>query len=156
MISCRERALKIISIKDRTEKELRDKLNEKGYQENDIDVVIEFLKEYKYIDDTSFAINYAKDCVCLKKWGKTRIKTELVRKGIDKELAQEAVENACEDSGSLVLSEMKKRFKDADFSNPKERMRIFGYFARRGFSPNEIKGAINQLCSFEDIECDYE
>ena len=60
-----------------------------------------------------------------------------------------------EDEKEIILEELKRRFKNADFSNKKERARIFSYFARRGFSSDKIYGAINLVCSFEDIETDY-
>ena len=44
MINCRDYALRLIEFRDRTEKELRDKLLEKGYDENTIEDEIEFLK----------------------------------------------------------------------------------------------------------------
>ncbi len=151
MISCKERALKLITIKDRTQKELTDKLKEKGYREEEIEEVILFLKEYKYIDDFSYAQKFTRDAQNLKKWGKSKIIFELSRKGIDKETAQSVTDEFCTDEEEILDIEIQKRFKNSDLSNEKERARIFGYFARRGFSPSEIKGAINRACSFEDI-----
>ena len=51
-----------------------------------------------------------------------------------------------------MLAQMQSRFKDADFSNIKERTRIFNFFMRRGFTPDEIKGAMNKMSSFRDID----
>ena len=156
MISCRDSALKLISFKDRTEKELKDRLSEKGYEENEIEETVEFLKEYKYLDDEKYAKSLCIDCVNIKKWGKSRIFSELMRRGIPREIADAAVaENAC-DEGSVIAEEIKKRFKNSDLGNLKERSRIFSYFARRGFSPSQIRGAINEVCSFEDIIPDDE
>ena len=152
MISLRESALRLIAVKDRTEKEIRDRLLEKGYNADEIESEIQFLKEYNYINDLRYCEHFANDCVNLKKWGKARIKAELIRKGIDREMAENAAEEASTESDDIVLSQMQKRFKDADMGNPKERARIFGYFARRGFSPEEIKGAMNKISSFRDIE----
>lgn len=154
MISLRESALRLITIKDRTEKEMRTRLTEKGYDIDEIEAELEFLKEYKYIDDLRYSTHFANDCVNIKKWGKARIKMELIKKGIDREMAENAAEAACEESGDVLLSQMQKRFQNVDMESPKERARIFGYFARRGFSPDEIKGAMNKLSSFRDI--DYE
>ena len=155
MISLRDYALRLIEFRDRTEKEIRDKLSEKGYDENQIDDEIEFLKSYGYINDLRYAERFTLDAINLKKWGKIRIRTELLRKGIDRG----TVDNVIEDSFSeieddRVFSQMQVRFKNSDFSNIKERTRIFNFFMRRGFSSEEIKGAMNKMCSFDDIMCE--
>lgn len=155
MISIRDYALYLIEFKDRTEKELRDKLKEKGYEENSIEDEIEFLKNYGYIDDKRYAEHFISDAINLKKWGRIRIRTELQRKGVDREITDNAIEDAfAELSDDRVLSQMQSRFKNSDFSNIKERTRIFNFFMRRGFSPDEIKGAMNKMCSFDDIICE--
>ncbi len=155
MISIRDYALYLIEFKDRTEKELREKMRGKGYEENSIEDEIEFLKNYGYIDDSRYATHFVHDAINIKKWGKIRIRTELSRKGIDRETIDNAIEDAfCEVGDDLVISQMRTRFKNSDFSNIKERTRIFNFFMRRGFSPDEIKGAMNKMCSFDDIICD--
>ena len=153
MINSRDYCLKLITIKDRTEKELRDKLREKNYDENTIEEEIEFLSNYGYINDSRYAEHFTNDAINLKKWGKSRIRTELLRRGIDRDIVDEAVEEAFADvEDDRLYSEMKKRYSNADFSNMKERTRIFNFYFRRGFSPDEIKGAMNRMSAFRDIE----
>ena len=155
MISIRDYALYLIEFKDRTEKELRDKFKEKGYDENDTEDEIEFLKNYGYIDDKRYAEHFTHDAINIKKWGKMRIRTELLRKGVDRETVDNTIEDAFfEVEDDLVLTQMQTRFKNSDFSNIKERTRIFNFFIRRGFSSDEIKGAMNKMCSFDDIICE--
>ena len=152
MIDSRDYALYLIEFRDRTEKELREKLTEKGYSEEQIEDTTEFLKNYGYLDDKRFAEHFIHDAINLKKWGKIRIRTELLRKGIDRETVEFAIEDAFGDmDDERVLSEMKKRFSNSDFSNIKERTRIFNFFMRRGFTPDEIKGAMNKMSAFRDI-----
>ncbi len=153
MINSRDYALRLIEFRDRTEKELCEKLKEKGYEEAQIEDTLEFLKSYGYIDDKRYASHFIHDAINLKKWGKIRIRTELLRKGIDHEAVEFAIEDAfAEIEDDRVLSIMKKRFKDSDFSNIKERTRIFNFFMRRGFTSEEIKGAMNKMSSFKDID----
>lgn len=152
MINCRDYALKVIEFKDRTEKEIREKLTQKGYDENIIEDEIAFLKDYGFINDLRYAQRFISDAINLKKWGKVRIRAELLRKGVDREIIDNAVEDAFMDvDDDRLLNEMRRRFKNSDLSNIKERTRIFNFYMRRGFSPDEIKGAMNQMCSFDDI-----
>jgi len=155
MIDCRNYVFKLIEFRDRTEKELRGKLLEKGYDENIIEDEIAFLKDYGYINDARYAQRFVSDAVNLKKWGKIRIRTELLRKGVQGEIVDNAIEDAfCEESDDRLFDMMQKRFKDSDFGNIKERNRIFNFYIRRGFTPDEIKGAMNRMCSFDDIITD--
>ena len=152
MIDSRNYALKLIERRDRTEKEIVTKLREKGYDEEIIEKETAFLTEYGYIDDKRFAEHFINDAINLKKWGKSRIRTELLRKGVQRELVENMLEDAfLEVSDDRLYSLMELRFKNSDLSSMKERTRIFNFYMRRGFSPDEIKGAINKLCSFRDI-----
>lgn len=151
MISCRDCALRLIAFKDRTEKEITDKLAQKGYTAEQIAEETEFLRAYGYIDDDRYAKRFASDCAAIKKWGAGRIARELVRRGIDRTAARAAAEAAANENDGILCEEMKKRFANADLKNPRERGKIFAYFARRGFSAEKIRGAINDMCSFEDI-----
>ena len=152
MINCRDYALKVIEFKDRTEKEIREKLTQKGYDENITEDEIAFLKDYGFINDLRYAQRFVSDAINLKKWGKARIRAELLRKGVDREIIDNAVEDAFMDiDDDRLLKEMQRRFKNSDLSNIKERTLIFNFYMRRGFSPDEIKGAMNSMCSFDDI-----
>ncbi len=153
MINPRDYALKLITIKDRTEKELRDKLREKNFNENTIEEEIEFLSHYGYINDKRYAEHFTHDGINIKKWGKSRIRTELLRRGVDRDVIDNVIEDAFMDvEDDRLQVEMEKRFVGADLSNMKERTRIFNFYMRRGFSAEEIKGAMNSLSAFRDIE----
>ena len=153
MINPRDYAIKLITIKDRTEKELRDKLKAKNFDENRIEEEMEFLSNYGYINDKRYAEHFTNDCISIKKWGKSRIRAELLHRGVDREIVENVIEDAFIDiEDDRLYAEMEKRFKNADFSNMKERSRIFNFYLRRGFSTEEIKGAMNRMSSFCDIE----
>ncbi len=153
--SCKDAAVKLIAVKDRTEKELSQRLAEKGYDEREIAEAMAFAAEYGYTDDRAYARKYIREGVNLKNYGFSRIRAELLKKGVDRYVVEEEIDSARESADEAprerILGAMERRFAGADLSNPKERNRIFGYFARRGFSPNEIWGAINKKSSFEDV-----
>lgn len=151
----KEYALKLLSFSDRTESELRKRLSEKGCGDEEAEAVVAFLKEYGYIDDARYARRYAADSLKLKGHGPGRIRADLLRKGIDRELAYAVLEEIEDDPRERIEAEMERRFSGADLSSRKERNRIFGYFARRGFAPHDIWGAINGKSSFDDVDPEY-
>ncbi len=153
MTNSKDYALKLIAIKDRTDKEIRTKLKEKNYDELQIEEAVEFLANYGYINDSRYAEHFTNDAINLKKWGKARIRTELLRKGVDRDIVERTLEEAFSEADpDRLFSQMESRFGNADFSNMKERTRIFNFYLRRGYSPEEIKGAMNKMSSFRDIE----
>lgn len=152
MINCREYALKLITIKDRTKKEIYEKLRQKGYDENAVIEEIAFLEEYGYINDFNYAKKFISDSVNIKKWGSRRIYSELTRKGIEREIIDSLLNFDNEEE--VLMAEFQKRFKNSDLSNIKERRRIFGFFMRRGFKSSSIQYVLNKNSAFED--CFYD
>ncbi len=152
---CRESALKLLSFKDRTEKELSDKLREKGFDEKEIAEAMAFAVEYGYIDDKKYARKYICDGLKLRGYGFNRIRTELLRKGVARAVVDEEIafaeENAEAGQREIIGAAIEKRFSSSDLGNNSERRRIFGYFARRGYAPSDIWGAINEKCAFKDV-----
>ncbi len=70
-------ALRFLKTRLRSEWELRHRLKEKGYFDEEIETVIDLLKNKNFIDDKRFAYLYAYDSLSLKKKGPMRIKYEL-------------------------------------------------------------------------------
>lgn len=77
-------ALKFIERSYKTEKEIKEKLQSRGYAEEVISRVMEFLKEYAFIDDAKYAQMYVNDRI--KNKGRNKIKYDLIRKGIDEDI----------------------------------------------------------------------
>lgn len=156
MIDCREYALKVITFRDRTEKEIREKLIQKGYDEDSIEETTEFLKNYGYINDEKYASSFINDAINLKKWGKIRVRTELIKRGVPRDVFENLLEEAFPDgSTEIICTQIKSRFKNCDLKNQKERTRIFNFFLRRGYQADEIKSALNDVCSFYDIDSEF-
>ncbi|MCQ2409459.1 MAG: recombination regulator RecX [Clostridia bacterium] len=53
-----EQMLRFLDFSARSEKELKDKLYEKGYHRNEVDFAIEKGKKYKFVDDTEFTRSF--------------------------------------------------------------------------------------------------
>ncbi len=153
-MDCKEYALKLLSFSDRTENELKKRLAEKGYGEDDIEGTADFLKNYDYINDSRYAQKYAADSVRLKGHGPGRIRAELLRRGVERDVIDLALDGVETDPRQQLEAAMERRFAGADLSSRRERERIFSYFARRGFSPHDIWGVINSKSSFDDVNCE--
>lgn len=94
-IKCKNSAIRIIERSYKSEKEMKDKLFLKGYDESTIERTLDFLREYNFLNDENYARSYVKDRIRAE--GKRKIKHTLIRKGID--------DNLIEDELSKVLSD---------------------------------------------------
>lgn len=141
-----QKADRYIGFKMRTEREVRNKLIEEGYSEDITERVIASMLKYKYIDDLSYAVMYAKDCRKLKKWGPERIKAELYKKGVNSEYIENALsESDTEDTEEIIDALLEKRIKNTPI-DLKEKQKHINFLLRRGFKYDDIKNVIEKYC----------
>lgn len=150
-------AVYFLTFKDRTEKELRDKLTEKGYSDSEIDIAIAKLSDYGYINDAHYTFLYIKSNINNK--GIKLISYELYKKGINRELICEQYDEyleslACDETFDvnnpetnieygIVKNIFEKRFKGYDLNEDKNIRKIKSYFLRRGFKLENINKVMN-------------
>ena len=137
----KDKALRLLEFRSHSERELSDKLKRAGAKEEDIDEILEFCRNYGFLDDRKYAI--AKDLKNLKKYGKRRIKSELYSKGIDAEYVEEAVSYLDEDEEDMLLPLVEKRLK-GDFEK-KNIDKCIRYFMYRGYGFSDIKNCIDNI-----------
>ncbi len=142
--SAYKKADRYIGFKMRTEKEVRRKLREEDFGEDITERVIASMLKYKYIDDESYAVMYARDCARLKKWGSERIKAELMKKGVEEAVIERALDSAgIEDTEEVIDQLLEKRIKNTPI-DMKEKQRHFNFLLRRGFKSEDIKKALSK------------
>lgn len=129
-------AIYYISLKDRTTKEIYNKLEDKGYGEDEINTAIEKLLYYRYLDDKKYAFSYIKSNIDKK--GIRLITSELMAKGVDKQDILEVLEEIDVDEASTVKEIYNRRFVDMDINDQRQRRKVVSYFLRRGFTYDTI------------------
>lgn len=108
-IKCKNSALRIVEKAYKTEKEIKDKLIEKGFPESVIKRTFEFLKEYNLLNDKRYADMYVKDKI--KNQGRNKIKYSLMRKGVSEELIEEKISSIdVEDEKEIAFAMAKKKY----------------------------------------------
>lgn len=85
-------AAKYLSARMRTEHEVRARLTENGFDKSEAEVAIAELKALKYIDDYEYAFRYA-EYAYEKKRVSRRILAELASRGVDGEIAKNALDD---------------------------------------------------------------
>ena len=94
---CKKRALHLLEKQDRSEKNLRDKLKEGGYSEEIIDIAIDYINDYGYLDDARMAASHIRFYQDSR--SKLRLKQDLIGKGISSEVIDRVLEEeyTCDD-----------------------------------------------------------
>lgn len=93
----KEKALWLISYRDHSKKELADKIK-RTCDEESADKAVERMEELGLVNDESYALHYAQKLIFTKHMSKNAVVYELARKGIDKELAAEILDEIEVDS----------------------------------------------------------
>ena len=142
----REYAFLLLKFRLRSEKELAQRLKQKGFSEELCQATVDFLKDKQFINDRLFAKGWVASRLN-KPFGLRRIKQELVQKGLGKEVIEEAFVQAKEDydENKIVKDLAEKRFsKLKDIEPIKAKQRVYAYLIRRGFSPDLVGEVVNK------------
>ena len=138
----KDKEQRLLEYSAHSERELTDKLKRAGAKGNDIEEVLEFCRNYGFVDDRSFAVKKARDLKNLKRYGIRRIKSELYSKGIAAEYIEEAVAELDDNEDMLIPLVEKKLGGNFEKKNVDKCIR---YFIYRGYSFSDIKNCIDEL-----------
>ena len=148
-IRVKKRALHILERMDRTEHELREKLEKSDYPGEYIEKAIDYVKSYHYLDDYRYActyIRYHQD-----RMSRTCLKMKLMQKGIDRELLSRVMEETYEGDESEQIRELlKKRKSKRTGDRRKDDHRDYQYLLRKGFQGHEIQKVMRENRMFEE------
>ena len=134
----REKALNFVSQRQMSAKELRDKLKQKGFDEDTADYCVQWLLDHGLLDEESYAAAIVRHYAA-KGYGAGRIRSELMRRGIPRELQEDAL-------GTMPEPDTKiDRFIASRLRDPEDRdelRKLTAALYRRGFSGEEIRSAL--------------
>jgi regulatory protein len=143
------RAVKLLAAKPRSVLELRERLLEKMWTDEEIvDSVIEKLKEYRYLDDQQFAKDLAVSKLRQKPQGKRRLKQTLSQKKLDKEVVEQAMVSAFEKlpEAELIDRSIEKRLRLKGKPETREDLKKFyDHLLRQGFGFDLIREKMQQI-----------
>lgn len=149
-MTAKEKALQMLDRRDYSRAELLRKLAEKDYDEVEATEAVDRLVELGFVDDTRYAPIIVRHYAA-KGYGAQRVRQELQRRGIPKELWDEAMEQMPQQDDTidrLLRSRLKSETPDRA-----ELKRASDFLLRKGYGWDEIKAALARYNS--EIE-DYD
>ena len=139
----RQKALELLSRRPHSRKELKDKLLRRGVSEEDAEDCVAWLAERGFLDDEEYAGAVARHYAA-KGYGAGRVRSELQRRGIDRELAADTLSDLPDNAGKIDAF-LARRLGD---SHDREAVRkVSAALFRRGFSWEEIRAALRRFDS---------
>ncbi|MCB2293763.1 recombination regulator RecX [Clostridium algoriphilum] len=146
-------ALHFLERSFKSAKQVIDKLTLKEFDIKTIDRVMEFLKEYDFVNDERFVELFIKEKI--RSIGKNRIKFTLIKKSLPKELINGALNKITNEQQLLVALKLGEKKLATLSKSEKDTRKLYkktgDYLARSGYDYEIIKEVLAKITS-NDIE----
>lgn len=140
--SAYEKALRLLKMRDYGEKELLKKLS-LSFPAEASERAVEKVKNYGYIDDEEYAKEVIRYLYEIKHYGIKRIRTELIFKGINPEIADNTLKTLDNNPIERIIVMLRSKYENG-FQNEKEQKRFINKLIRLGYSFGDIKSAFRE------------
>lgn len=144
----KSRAINYISGKLKTKYEVRLKLKENGFAEDVIDEVLDILEKEEYLNDKVYCEIFIEDKKKLNGYGKNKIKSLLIQKGISKNIFEDFLnefEYDEEFDNALKMGIKKQELLSNEEDNFKKKQKIINYLTYRGFGFDVINDVLKEI-----------
>ena len=140
-----EKAKKYCAYQERSQQEVRDKLDEWGLHRTDVEQGIAQLVSENYLNEQRFAIAYAGGKFRMKGWGKIKIKLALKQKKVSDYCIRKALEEiSIKDYRNTLSKIILSKAKEVKEKNPlKKNYKVAQYAISRGFEPEMVWEVLN-------------
>lgn len=141
--------IQLLARRDHSRHELNSKAVQKGYRPEYVTLILNDLEQNGYINNSEFARKFASDKFSLKKWGPVKIRFELIKKGIDKQIIDRVLLKETEDLElnkicvDLILKRKRHFLREND--SYKRKQKIASYLQGRGFSFDTINRVLPDI-----------
>jgi regulatory protein len=139
----KQNALKYVSLRPRSEYELRSHFRRKSFEESVIDDVVAYLIDLELLDDTAFANYWVEQRETFRPRSRFALSQELRQKGISREIIDEVVEQI-EETDAARRAVEKKALHWSGLPEDTFKRKLAGYLQRRGFSYDIIRETIDE------------
>ena len=134
--------------------ELRTKLLRKKYDSELINAILDDLRKGSYLDDSKFAEIFIEEKLRLKSWGRTKLKSELAKRGVTADIiASVLLEKfpAEMEEFELAFQLGEKKYLSLKNRNLEQRklvQKIYSFLMAKGYSFDVSKKVVERILSF--------
>lgn len=162
MEEARDAALRLLTVRSRSVAEIRKRLGRKGFDRTVVDRVVEGLARTGLLDDHAFARQWVEERIARRPRGRFALVQELRGKGVDREVAEEAVEavfraeGVAEEEIALRAAEkwLARRSRSTRSAlvgeegfeaEQRARRRLYGALVRKGFPRDAVGPVVDRI-----------
>jgi regulatory protein len=140
----REKALRFLGSRPRSEWEVRQNLQKAGYGAGTIDRVLERLRGVGLVDDAAFVRYWLDNRAQFKPKGAVALRQELRLKGVEREVIDTVLaESEHADDSAALRAALAKADRYRQLPRPEFAQKLGAYLARRGFDYETVREAVN-------------
>jgi len=139
-------ALKLLSYRERSEWEIRDRMRKKGYEDGLIEDVLRYLESHNFISDERFAQVWGENRI-RRGYGRKRVYFELRQKGVEADLIDEVLDRLYSKVNEVEMALRLTKGKNFLLKKGNKRTirKICGFLKRRGFSSKVINEVLMEI-----------
>jgi regulatory protein len=138
-----EKALYLLEHRSHSQKELADKISRVTSREA-ADAAAQHMADIGLVDDAEYARSLATELLGRRGFSASRVQRELLQKGIDRELAEQIIEETAADPVEKITELIQKKY-GAKLDDEKGYRRSVAALQRLGYRWDDIRTAMNQL-----------
>lgn len=134
--AAKEKAFRLLAARPRSKKELFDRLKQAGFGESDINWVLRECIRLKLLNDSEFAVLFAKNRMMTKPCSSFLLRQELSQKGISEADISFAIQEAYKETSEYAVARevaTKNKKKQLQLDADKAKKRVADFLLRRGF-----------------------
>ncbi len=140
LFRAKEKALNLLSFRNHSREELINKIKN-SCDKISAEKAVDKMEQLGLVNDKDFANKYAFDLVNIKKFSYNRIKMELNKKGIERDVIDEVLNELCIDEVSQINELLETKFK-TKVQTEKGKRQVVNALIRMGYNLSEILNAI--------------
>ncbi len=137
----REAALKLLSRRDHSDRELTQKLMQRGFATAQVEQVLSELTDQGLHSEQRFAQSYAR-MRANKYYGPLRIRAELAERGVDRNTISQALDALEHDFSASACAFYQRKYR-TPAGDYREKARRSQAMARRGFTGEQLRGVLD-------------
>ena len=138
----RDSANRLLGFRMRSIFEMKRRLKEKDFDQEEIDYTIQNLINKNFLNDEDFGRAFVKEKVQNKKIGPRALKKEIYQHNLPTELMESLIQEVYDEYNPKALIELhlaKKRIKKKTLINKKDKKRLTDFLIRKGFYWDSIR-----------------
>jgi regulatory protein len=144
-------ALKLLSYRGRSEKELKERMTEKGFSDTLISSTIDHLRKLGFVNDVSLAESLKREATANKFFSRNGARRYMLNRGIPRDI----IHTVCGQDGEEDLQNaqryIEKKFRVLKTFPPATvKRRLYAQLLRRGYSPETISTVLKNTLSNEE------